>query len=445
MAVMIGIAFSVSWLCCLLIGGITCSTSEGDWSPALDSNAAWLYAGSLRSLGYGNYKSQMQAQQKHPAAILRKELAPMSRQPQQVWYPGQMPLHQKQRAAEAQQQRQATTVPQQVWHQAHMLTEPPTAVPQQVWHPNQMLQKQSPASPQQVWHPAQKPLQQKLPTAVPQQVWHPAQMQQKQPTAVPQQVWHPSQMPLQQTQTTPVPQEAWHPAQIPQQKQLAPMPLLQKEPTTIAQQTQQVWHPAQMSKNRTATEPQQKQPSTTPQQAWHPAQNPLQQKQPATEPQQKELTAMPQKLQASILQQPPLVWHPSQFPQQKELAVEPQQVRYPAQMAQQLPNPIHQQLWHVAQISQQQLAPLSQQKHYESTEDASGSSQASIEQSGVIPISSYSSKSHYKNGRTVFSQISYTPREAMPVDSGNAPKDGYVSIGAPSIYPTLVKDSARKI
>ena len=96
-------------------------------------------------------------------------------------------------------------------------------------------------------------------------------------------------------------------------------------------------------------------------------------------------------------------------------------------------------------MPQKQLAPMSQQKHYESTEDgASGSSQASIvEQSGVIPISSYSSKSHYKNGRTVFSQISYTPREAMSVDSGNAPKDGYVSIGAPSIYPTLVKDSAR--
>ncbi|XP_064862828.1 uncharacterized protein LOC135563666 [Oncorhynchus nerka] len=256
MAVMIGIAFRVSWLCCLLIGGITCSISEGNLSPALDSNAAWLYAGSLQSLGYGNYnspKSQMQAQQKHPAAILRKELAPMSQQPQQVWYPAQIPLHQKQPAAEAQPQTQPTTVPQQVWHPAHML-------------------------------------QQKQLSAVPQQVWHPAHMlQQTQPSAVPQQVWHPAQMPL------------------------------------------------------------------------------------------------------------------------------------------------------------QQLAPMSQQKHYESTEDASGSSQASIvERSGVIPSSSYSSKSH-KNGRTVFSQISYTPREAMPVDSGNAPKDGYVSIGAPSIYLTLVKDSAREI
>ncbi|XP_031654986.1 probable basic-leucine zipper transcription factor N [Oncorhynchus kisutch] len=199
MAVVIGIAFSVSWLCCLLIGGLTFSTSEGDWSPALDSNAAWLYAGSLRSLGYGNYKSQMQAQQKHPAAILRKELAPM--QPQQVWYPVQMPLHQKQLAAEAQQQRQPTTVPQQVWHPPQMA----------------LQQRQTTAVPQQLWHPPQMALQQKQPTAVPQQVWHPSQMP-LQTTTVPQQVWHPPQMPLQHIQPTGVPQQVWLPPQLPLQQ-----------------------------------------------------------------------------------------------------------------------------------------------------------------------------------------------------------------------------------
>ncbi|KAM9492939.1 uncharacterized protein ACWYII_004627 [Salvelinus alpinus] len=159
------------------------------------------------------------------------------------------------------------------------------------------------------------------------------------------------------------------------------------------------------------------------------------------------------------------MWHPALIPQkqpvaesqQNEPATIPQQVRYPAQMSQQrkqhtaMPQqqliPMPQQLWHVAQMPQKQLAPMSPQKHYESTEDgASGSSQASIvEQSGVIPIYSYSSKSRYENGRTVFSQTHYTPWEAMPVDSGDAPKDSYVGIGAPSIYPPLVKDSERKL
>ncbi|XP_029512182.2 putative transcriptional regulator cudA [Oncorhynchus nerka] len=217
-----------------------------------------------------------------------------------------------------------------------------------------------------------------------------------------------------------MPQQMWYRAKM-----------LQKENhlAAILQQPLPVWHPSKFPQ-------QQKELAVEPQQQKELAVEPQQQKELAVEPQQqKELAVEPQ-------QQKELAVEPQQ---QKELAVEPQ-VSYPAQLAQQLPNPIPQQLWHVAQISQQQLAPMSQQKHYESTEDASGSSQASIvERSGVIPSSSYISKSHYKNGRTGVSQISYTPREAMPVDSGNAPKDGYVSIGAPSIYPTLVKDSAREI
>ncbi|XP_071245572.1 uncharacterized protein DDB_G0285291-like [Salvelinus alpinus] len=198
---------------------------------------------------------------------------------------------------------------------------------------------------------------------------------------------------------------------------------------------------------------------------------PQQLNQPPTEP-QKELTSMPQQVwyRAKMLQQqnhlaampqmPLLMWHPAQFPQQElavepqqqqelavdsqqelavepqqELAVEPQQVRYPAQMPQQQPNYVPQQLWHVAQMPQQQLVPMSLQKHYESTEDgASSNSQFQI-----------SSKSHYENGRTVFSQTRYTPREAMPVDSGNAPNDSNVGIFEPSTYPPLVKDPTRNI
>ncbi|KAK6300624.1 hypothetical protein J4Q44_G00287220 [Coregonus suidteri] len=87
---------------------------------------------------------------------------------------------------------------------------------------------------------------------------------------------------------------------------------------------------------------------------------------------------------------------------------------------------------------------MSQQKHYESTEDgASSSSQASIvEQSVLIPIYFYSSKSRYGKGKTVFSQTRYTPSEVMPVDSGNAPKDNHVGITEPSLYPPLVNDPA---
>eukprot|EP00063_Salmo_salar_P059157 XP_014033992.1 PREDICTED: hydroxysteroid dehydrogenase-like protein 2 [Salmo salar] len=191
---MIGIAFRVSWLCCLLIGGITCSTSS-DGYPALGSDAAWLYAGSLGSKGYGNYSSptaQMQAQltegqQKHPAAILQKQLVPMPQAPQKTWYPAQMP--QKQPATELQHQKEQASIPQ---------------LPQQVWYPVQIpqQQKQPATGPQQqkelTTMPqkqlAPMPIPQKQPTAMPQQAWYPAPMPQKQPAAMPQQVWHPAQM-----------------------------------------------------------------------------------------------------------------------------------------------------------------------------------------------------------------------------------------------------------
>ena len=177
------------------------------------------------------------------------------------------------------------------------------------------------------------------------------------------------------------PHNMWYPAKMVQKQQVAAL-------TAMPQTHQQVWHPAEFPQ-------QQEQPTAVPQQVWHPAQMPQQRKQHTAMPQH-QLTPMPQ------------------------------------------------QLWHVAQLPQKQLAPMSQQKHYESTEDgASSNTQASIvEQSGVIPIYSYSSKSHYENGRTVFSQTRYTPREAMPVDSGSAPKDSFVGTGAPSVYPSLVKDSA---
>ncbi|XP_070966338.1 transcription factor SPT20 homolog [Oncorhynchus clarkii lewisi] len=249
------------------------------------------------------------------------------------------------------------------------------------------------------------------------------------------------QMPILQKQPTAIPQQAWYPAQNPQQqKQLATM--LQK-PTAPMPQPQ-------------------KQQATMPLQVWHPAQMPQQQKQPATEPKQQiEQTAMPQPLAE--------LWHPDQFLQkqkqpvpmhlpQNELTAIPRQLWQTAQMPQQHKQPaaMLQQVWHLAQ---KQPVPMPQQphnvwypakmvqkqQHYKSTEDgASSSTQASIvEQSGAIPIYSYSSKSHYENGRTVFSQTRYTPREAMPVDSGNAPKDSYVGIAAPSVNPSLVKDSAR--
>ncbi|XP_052383825.1 adenylate cyclase, terminal-differentiation specific-like [Oncorhynchus keta] len=353
MAVMIGIAFRVSWLCYLLIGGITCSTSDG--YPAPDSDAARLYTGPLRSKGYGNYNSptaQLQAQlteeqQKHLEAILQNQLAPMPQAPQKMWYPTQMPQQEKQPATVTQQQTLPASYPKQpqaVLYPAKMPQKQPTAEPQ--WHPAKFiqeqpvpmrqLQKELTAIPPQLWQPAQIPQQHKQPAAKLQLVWQQAPIPQQ-----PHDVWYPSKMvqkqqaaaTLRQKELTTMPQE-WHPAQFPQQqKQPALMLLPQKELTTMPPQ---VWHPAQMPQQQKqlatmlqkqpAPMPQpQKQQATMPPQVWHPAQMPQQQKQPATEPhdvwypakmvqkqqaaatrQQKELTA--------VHQQPQQVWYPDKIP-----------------------------------------------------------------------------------------------------------------------------------
>ncbi|XP_041694875.2 gamma-gliadin-like [Coregonus clupeaformis] len=209
---------------------------------------------------------------------------------------------------------------------------------------------------------------------------------------------------------------------------------------------QQVWQPMPQQQKQPASE-QQSQPTTMPQQVWQPAPMPQQQTLPIPIPHQPQQVwrpaSMQQKLLTPIPQQPQQVWQPAPMPQQKKQPAAEQQLQ-PTAMPQKQPVAMPQQLWHLAQ---KQLALMSPQKHFESTEDGgSGSSQASIvEQSVLIPIYSYSSKSRYENGKTVFSQTRYTPGEAMPVDSGSAPKNKHVGIAEPSIYPPLVKDPSRKI
>ncbi|KAK6300626.1 hypothetical protein J4Q44_G00287240 [Coregonus suidteri] len=181
------------------------------------------------------------------------------------------------------------------------------------------------------------------------------------------------------------------------------------------------------SRNNHASMPlPQKQPTTMPQQEWHPAQIPQQQKQPVPIPQQLKFprSNRPLNLRSSRRNPPQYLSKCGiqlNFRIQLKFSAESNRPPCLYHIPQKQPTTMPQQEWHPAQKNRPQ-----QQK----------------KQPSQYPSNS---KSRYENGKTVFSQTRYTPGEVMPVDSGNSLKDNHVDIAAPSIYPPLVKDPARKI
>ncbi|KAJ8001792.1 hypothetical protein DPEC_G00173110 [Dallia pectoralis] len=162
MAVLFGFSLRVSWICCLLIGGITSfPKAEGDRSG---------YPAQAASGHYDSWPAYNQASEQRPAPIPMDWLQNLDEEP----------LSQNKRA---------------VW---------------KVWHPAQMphRQKNPHLMRQQVWHPAQKPerlplidVTQKQPVDIPKHVWRPALLSEKVPPT--------GFLQVQPANTPPEPERVW--------------------------------------------------------------------------------------------------------------------------------------------------------------------------------------------------------------------------------------------